>query len=112
MNPKSIQFLRDTNFVVNAEGNTFGLRAVSQGRIIDHDLLRIHISRNDSVSQRGGVCKSFVIDPPCVSPALACQAGNVNALYRLMVTGVPTFAASKNRLALDSGMRMHPCDAG
>jgi hypothetical protein len=32
--------------------------------------------------------------------------------YRLIVTGVPTFAASKNRFALDSGMRMHPCDAG
>jgi hypothetical protein len=31
---------------VNAERDALGLRAVSQGRIIDHDLLRIHISRD------------------------------------------------------------------
>jgi hypothetical protein len=45
---------------VNAERDALGLRAISQGRIIDHDLLRIHIG-TDSVSQHRGVCKSFVL---------------------------------------------------
>jgi hypothetical protein len=36
---------------VDAERNALGLRAVSQGRIIDHDLIRIHTSGTDSVSQ-------------------------------------------------------------
>src|SRR3984957_17315075 len=66
LNPEGIELFRDSHFVVHAKRNALGLRAVSQGRIIDHDLLRIHISRTDWVSQRRGVCKRFVQDknPP------------------------------------------------
>src|ERR1700747_3768262 len=42
VNPKSIQLFSDTNLVVNAERNALSLRTVSQGRIIDNDLIRIH----------------------------------------------------------------------
>src|SRR5271165_3888409 len=44
VNPKRIQLFSDTNLVVDAERNALSLRAVSQGRIIDHDLIRIHTS--------------------------------------------------------------------
>src|ERR1700720_1566003 len=64
LNPERIELFSDSNLVLNAERYTLGLRAVSQGCIIDHDLLRIHISRTDSVSQHRGVCKSFVRVPP------------------------------------------------
>ena len=78
VNPKRIQLLRDPNLVVHTERNAFGLRAVSQGRIIDHDLLRIHISRTDSVSQRRGVCKRFV--PARSTPAKDPQPGTPGLL--------------------------------
>src|SRR5580704_19528331 len=77
LNPERIELFSDSNFVLHTERNTLGLRAVSQGCIIDHDLLRIHISRTDSVSQRRGVCKSFVQE---IAPRSGREDLSLNAI--------------------------------
>src|SRR5438477_11159948 len=70
VNPKGIQLFGNPNLVVYAERDALSLRAIAQGRIIDHDLIRIHRSATDSVSQHGGVCKVFVMYAP-ISARLA-----------------------------------------
>src|SRR5262249_22761670 len=37
VNSKRIEFLSNTNLVVDTEGNAFSLRSVAQSRIVDHD---------------------------------------------------------------------------
>src|SRR6516162_2955601 len=57
VNSERVEFFCDTNLVVDTEGNTFSLRSVSQSRIVDDDLIRIHIVGTDSVSQHPKECK-------------------------------------------------------
>src|SRR5215475_1239834 len=59
VNSERVEFFCDTNLVVDTEGNAFSLRSVSQSRIVDHDLIRIHIVGTDSVSQHPQECKTL-----------------------------------------------------